>query len=69
MGHLGFLFAAFAIAWVVLFAYTFFLNRSVRELRDELRALMSAEGEVSRERASRGADEERLDGSDCGVPG
>lgn len=39
MSHAGFVFAAFAIAWLVLFAYSLYLNRNVAELRDELEAL------------------------------
>lgn len=38
--NLGFLFAAFAVAWAVFFGYVFYMSRRERELRrdlDELR--------------------------------
>jgi len=41
--NLGFLFAAFAVVWVVFFGYVFYTSRRERELRrdlDELRRQM-----------------------------
>jgi CcmD family protein len=37
--NLTFLFAAFAVTWVVFFAYAFFLSRRRQEVQRELRAL------------------------------
>ncbi len=37
--NLGYLFAAFAISWVVIGGYLFYLGQQVRALRDETQAL------------------------------
>ena len=34
--NLGFLFAAFAVAWVIFFGYVFYLGRRDRQLRQDL---------------------------------
>ncbi|MBI2865739.1 MAG: CcmD family protein [Chloroflexi bacterium] len=39
MNNLGYLFAAYTIIWLVLFAYSFRLARRVEELRQRLEAL------------------------------
>lgn len=36
--NLGYLFAAFAITWLALAAYLFYISQQVRSLRDELNA-------------------------------
>ena len=52
--NLPYLFAAFAVTWVVFFGYVFFVNRRQQELRNEigrLRRLMedgNEAGEVNR---------------------
>ncbi len=43
--NLAFLFAAFALTWVIFFAYAFFLSRRREELQREIRELReTAEG-------------------------
>ena len=37
--NLPFLFAAFAVTWVVFFAYTFFVSRRRQEMQREIREL------------------------------
>ena len=37
--NLAFLFAAFALTWVIFFAYAFFLSRRREELQREIREL------------------------------
>jgi len=39
--NLPFLFAAFAISWVVLFGYLFYVNRRQHELRKEIARLQN----------------------------
>ncbi len=46
--NLVYLFAAFAITWIVLFLYTFFLARRQREVEQEIHTL--------RERLEEGSD-------------
>ena len=43
--NMGFLFAAFAITWLVFFAYAFFVSRRRQELEREVRDLQQG-GEV-----------------------
>lgn len=38
--NLGYLFAAFAIAWLVIGAYLIYLGQQVRALRDEAQAVV-----------------------------
>ena len=40
--HLPYLFAAFAVCWVVFFAYAFFVSRRQQEMQKEIRKLRSA---------------------------
>ena len=40
--HLPFLFAAFAVSWVVFFAYAFFVSRRQHEMQKEIRELRRA---------------------------
>lgn len=50
--NLPFLFAAFAVTWVVFFAYAFFVSRRRQEMQRELRELrQSLEGQDGSERA------------------
>ena len=39
--NLPFLFAAFAVSWVVLFGYLFYVNRRQHELRKEIARLQN----------------------------
>lgn len=49
--NLPFLFAAFAVTWVVFFGYAFFVSRRRQEIRREIRALQQAlERPVNEER-------------------
>ena len=40
--HLPYLFAAFAVCWVVFFAYAFFVSRRQQEMQKEIRELRCA---------------------------
>jgi CcmD family protein len=40
--HLPYLFAAFAISWVVFFVYAFFVSRRQHEMQKEVQALRRA---------------------------
>ena len=44
--NLPFLFAAFAVSWVVFFAYAFFVSRRQQELQREIRELRQAVEEL-----------------------
>ena len=52
--NFDYLFAAFAILWVVIFGYFFFLTRQLGELRREVNALREerASGEAGPEASS-----------------
>lgn len=52
--NFDFLFAAFAILWVVIFGYFFFITRQLSELRREVNALRE-----ERAREAPGADAAR----------
>ena len=41
-GNMHFLFAAFAVSWVVFFLYAWFLNRRQQEMAKEIRGLRQA---------------------------
>ena len=41
--NMGFLFAAFAITWLVFFAYAFFVSRRRQELEREVRDLQQGQ--------------------------
>ena len=45
--NLPFLFAAFAVCWLVFFIYAFFVSRRRRELEQELRELEQGSAEAS----------------------
>ncbi len=45
MDNLGYLFAAFAVVWAVLFAYVLGLSRKQRQLRREIDSLKKAMAE------------------------
>ncbi len=48
--NMGFLFAAFAITWLVFFAYAFFVSRRRQELEREVRDLQQGvEGDEGEE--------------------
>ena len=50
MENLGYLFAAFAIVWAVIFSYVFGLSRRLRQLRREIDVLKESGGITERER-------------------
>ncbi len=54
--NFDYLFAAYAILWVVVFGYFFFLTRQLGDLRREVNALRE-------EREGRGSDEEEEAGA------
>lgn len=49
--NLGYLFAAFAITWLGIAAYLFYVNQQVRGLHDEVQALNDRAEEPSTSRS------------------
>ena len=49
MENLGYLFAAFAIVWAVIFGYVLSLSRRQRQLRREIDSLKEGAGNTHRE--------------------
>ena len=47
--NLPYLFAAFAISWVVLFGYLFYLNRRQHEMKKEIARLQNVLNQASEE--------------------
>ena len=47
--NLPYLFAAFAVSWVVLFGYLFYVNRRQHEMKKEITRLQNVLGETSKE--------------------
>ena len=47
--NLPYLFAAFAVSWVVLFGYLFYMNRRQHEMKKEIARLQSVLDQTSEE--------------------
>ena len=47
--NLPYLFAAFAVSWVVLFGYLFYLNRRQHEMKKEIARLQNVLNQASEE--------------------